>query len=196
MLGPSRSSPPPDTSSPSTTSQLLLGLYHGSLAVETSSPSNDILRPSHSSPVLQGSGSSSPPGPKRLPNHSSFQRQAQNSYSRPRRCQERSRAPTPSARSSTPSQVVLGLSHSLLAHKTGSPSTTSQLPLGPPVGPQHSRAAPAPAPLGPCGCGTAPACNTESQLPTAGPHTVTGPAVRHPPLLTLIPLHRHNKAGC
>ncbi|XP_059679410.1 PHD finger protein 7-like [Gavia stellata] len=93
-----------------------------------SSPSTASQAPSGSScgsPPLQDSLRSSPPGPERVRECSRLQRRAQTPYSRPSRHGGRSRAPAPSAESSTPSQAVLGLSHSSLVPETSSPSTSS-----------------------------------------------------------------------
>ncbi|XP_050760863.1 PHD finger protein 7-like [Gymnogyps californianus] len=83
-----------------------------------------------SSPALQGSLRSTRPGPERARDRSRLQRRAQNPYSRPRRRRESSRAPAPSAESSTPSAAELGLSHGSPAPGASSPSTGSQLPSG------------------------------------------------------------------
>ncbi|XP_074909602.1 LOW QUALITY PROTEIN: uncharacterized protein LOC142042925 [Buteo buteo] len=130
--GQSLRSPAPETSSPSTASQLPAGSSCGSPPSETSSPSTASQAASRScgSPPLQGSSRSSPPGPVRMRDHSRLQRRAQHPYSRPGRCHDRSRAPAPSAESSTPSQAAPGPSHSSPAPETSSPSTASQLPAG------------------------------------------------------------------
>lgn len=47
--------------------------------------------------------------------------------------------------------------------------------------------------LGPRGSKTAPICNVGPRIPRANLDFATGPAVYHPPVLALIPLHRHNK---
>ncbi|XP_052635103.1 PHD finger protein 7-like [Harpia harpyja] len=86
--------------------------------------------PSHGSPAPDGSSRASPPGPDRVRNSSRLRRRAQHPYSRPGRRRDRSRAPAPSAESSTPSQAALGPSHSSPAPETSSPSTASQLPAG------------------------------------------------------------------
>ncbi|KAM6060056.1 uncharacterized protein LJ206_014476 [Theristicus caerulescens] len=142
-------SPAPQTTSPSTASQAALGPSHGSLAPATSIPGNAASGPSHGSPVLQDSSRSSPPGPDRTRNRSRLNRRAQKPYSRPSRRRESSRAPAPSAESSTPSQAALGPSHSSPAPETSSPAPPASCHQGPPAARQRSRAADAPAPPGP-----------------------------------------------
>ncbi|XP_010559911.1 PREDICTED: PHD finger protein 7-like, partial [Haliaeetus leucocephalus] len=84
--GQSLRSPEPETSSPSTASQLPAGSSSGS-------------------PALESSGSSSPPGPVRMPDRSRLQRRAQHPYSRPGRRHGTSRAPSPSAGPDPPPPV-------------------------------------------------------------------------------------------
>ncbi|XP_075618708.1 LOW QUALITY PROTEIN: E3 ubiquitin-protein ligase PHF7-like [Balearica regulorum gibbericeps] len=132
-LGPSHSSPAPETRSPSTGSQAALGSPHGSQALGTSSPctgSQAASEPPHGSPVLEDTSCSSTPGPERVRDRSRLQRRAQNPYSRRRRRRDRSQAPAPSADTSTPSQAAAGVSHSSPAPEASSPSTDSQLPSG------------------------------------------------------------------
>ncbi|KAK4815093.1 hypothetical protein QYF61_015576 [Mycteria americana] len=124
---------PAPSAESSTPSQAALGLSHGCPVPETSSPSTASQLPSGSSygsPALQGSLCSSPPGPERVRDRSRLQRRAQTPYSRPSRRRESSRAPAPSAESSTPSQAALGPSHGSPVPETSSLSTASQLPSG------------------------------------------------------------------
>ncbi|XP_059679409.1 PHD finger protein 7-like [Gavia stellata] len=155
--GPSHDSPAPETSSPSTSSQAASGQSLASVVPEISSPSTASQAPSGSScgsPPLQDSLRSSPPGPERVRECSRLQRRAQTPYSRPSRHGGRSRAPAPSAESSTPSQAVLGLSHSSLVPETSSPSTSSHEASG-------------------SSCGS-PALDTSSS--SAGSHAAFGPS--------------------
>ncbi|XP_059679438.1 PHD finger protein 7-like [Gavia stellata] len=155
--GPSHDSPAPETSSPSTSSQAASGQTLASVVPEISSPSTASQAPSGSScgsPPLQDSLRSSPPGPERVRECSRLQRRAQTPYSRPSRHGGRSRAPAPSAESSTPSQAVLGLSHSSLVPETSSPSTSSHEASG-------------------SSCGS-PALDTSSS--SAGSHAAFGPS--------------------
>ncbi|KAK4815096.1 hypothetical protein QYF61_015579 [Mycteria americana] len=124
---------PAPSAESSTPSQAALGLSHGCPVPETSSPSTASQLPSGSSygsPALQGSLRSSPPGPERVRDRSRLQRRAQTPYSRPSSRRESSRAPAPSAESSTPSQAALGPSHGSPVPETSSLSTASQLPSG------------------------------------------------------------------
>ncbi|CAM9105463.1 unnamed protein product, partial [Bubo scandiacus] len=110
------------------------GSSHDSTATESSSPSTGsqpASGPSDDSPVLQGSSSSSSPGPDHRQRCSRVQRRAQTPYSRPRRCRERSRVLAPSAESSTPGQAALGTSHSSPVPERSGPSTGSQAASGP-----------------------------------------------------------------
>ncbi|XP_059679437.1 LOW QUALITY PROTEIN: PHD finger protein 7-like [Gavia stellata] len=157
--GLSHGSPAPKTSSPSTSSQAALVQSLGSPAPETSSPSSASQAPSGSLP-LQDSLRSSPPGPERVRERSRLQRRAQTPYSRPSRHGGRSRAPAPSAESSTPSQAVLGLSHSSLVPETSSPSTGSHEASG------SSCGSPAP----------------EASSPSTGSHAASGPSHGSPVL--------------
>ncbi|KAM7095539.1 uncharacterized protein J5F26_010042 [Ciconia maguari] len=124
---------PAPSAESSTPGQAELGLSHGCPVPETSSPSTASQLPSGSSygsPALQGSLRASPPGPERVRDRSRLQRRAQTPYIRPSRRRESSRVPAPSAESSTPSQAALGPSHASPAPETSSLSTASQLPSG------------------------------------------------------------------
>lgn len=84
----------------STSSQAALGPSHSSVAPETSSPSTASQLPSGSSsgrPALESGARSSPLGPVRTRDRSRLQRRAQTPYSRPGRRHGASRAPPPSA---------------------------------------------------------------------------------------------------
>ncbi|XP_069668066.1 LOW QUALITY PROTEIN: PHD finger protein 7-like [Haliaeetus albicilla] len=152
--GPSHSSPAPETSSPSTASQLTAGS-------------------SCSSPALESSRSSSPPGPVRMRDCSRLQRRVQHPYSRPRRHRDRSRAPAPSAETSTPSQAAPGPSHSSPAPETSSPSTASQLPAGSSCGSPALESSRSSSPPGPA------RMRDRSRLQRRAQHPYSRPGRRH-----------------
>ena len=63
----------------------------------------------------------------------------------------------------------------------------------PPVSPLIQRMSDAPAPPGPWGSKTAPACSVRPRIATTSPDAAVGPAMHRPPVLALTPLHQHNK---
>ncbi|KAK4815136.1 hypothetical protein QYF61_017577 [Mycteria americana] len=80
--------------------------------------------------------------------------------------------------------------------RPASPALLARHHQGPPVAPQHFRAAPAPAPLGLTGYEAAHGCNARPQILTACLEDATGPALHQPQVLALIPSSQHNKVGC
>ncbi|XP_050760864.1 PHD finger protein 7-like [Gymnogyps californianus] len=84
----------------STPSQAALGPSHSSLVPETSNPSTTSQLPSGascSSPALESGSCSSPPGPVRTQDRSRLRRRAQTPYSQNGRCHRTRRAPSLSA---------------------------------------------------------------------------------------------------